>query len=165
VRLFVIREFPRGGFDIFLLDKAMIPYIRDSSKNINANLLSFWLGIPHSVITYERQERRHGKSRWTFAKKLTLFTDSILGFSALPMRVTCAIGVLVSLISVAYGSLIVVDALLGNRPVPGFATLAAMISLLLGLIIIMMGMIGEYIWRIFNEVSKLPEVVVDQIYE
>lgn len=165
VRLFVIKDYPRGGFDIILLDKALVPYIRDSSKNINTSLLSYWLGFKPLVLEYERPERVHGKSRWTFAKKLTYFIDSILGFSVVPIRIISLIGVIVSLVSFAYGTYILLFALIGVRDVPGFPTLVALISFLLGLIIVMLGIIGEYIWRIFDEVTKRPEVVIDEVYQ
>jgi glycosyltransferase involved in cell wall biosynthesis len=165
VRLFVLKDYPRGGFDLILVDKKLIPYIRDSSKNINTELLSYWLGIPPVMIPYERQERVHGKSRWTFAKKLTYFIDSILGFSVLPIRIISLIGVIVSIASFIYGGYIFIDALLGVRDVPGFPTLVALTSFLLGLIIVMLGIIGEYIWRIFDEVTRRPEVVIDEVYD
>ncbi len=165
VRLFVIKDYPRGGFDLILVDKTLTPYIRDSSKNINTELLSYWLGIPPVVLPYERQERLHGQSRWTFAKKLTYFIDSILGFSVLPIRLISFIGIVVSAISFLYGGFIFIDAVFGIRDVPGFPTLVALISFLLGLIIIMLGIIGEYIWRIFDEVTKRPEVVIDEVYQ
>ncbi len=57
-----------------------------------------------------------------------------------------------------------IDTIFGQRDVPGFATLAAMISFLLGMVMIMLGIIGEYVWRIFDEVTKRPEVVVDEVY-
>lgn len=165
VRLFVIRDYPRGGFDIMLLDGTLMPYIRDSSKNVNPALLAHWLGIRPVTLAYERPERLHGKSRWTFAKKLTYFIDSILGFSVLPIRMISLIGILVSLVSFAYGGYILIYAILGVRDVPGFPTLVALISFLLGLIIVMLGIIGEYVWRIFDEVTRRPEVVIDEIYQ
>ena len=164
VRLFVIRDYPRGGFDLLLVDKSLLPYLRDSSKNINTELLSYWLGIPPVVITYERRARQHGKSRWTFAKKLTYFIDSILGFSVVPIRLISLIGILVSLLSVAYGGVMLITALFGNHNVPALPTAVALITFLLGLIIVMLGIIGEYIWRIFDEVTRRPEVVIDEVY-
>jgi len=154
VRLFVIKDYPNG----VLMDKAMLPYLQQSGKNINVNLFSYWLGFKPAVIPYKRQARLHGKSRWTFLKKLKLFLDSILGFSIVPIRLISLVGIIVSLGSFSYGILIVINALLGNVPVMGFA------SFLLGLIIVMLGIIGEYIWRIFDEINKRPESVIDEIY-
>ncbi len=157
-------DYPKGGFDIALMDAAIVPYIRDSSKNINTTLLAYWLGYTPGIVHYERRERQHGKSRWTFTKKLTYFIDSILGFSVLPIRIISAIGFLVSLLSFAYGAYIVISAAFGYTDVAGFPTLVALISFLLGLVIVLLGIIGEYVWRIFDEVTKRPEAVVDEVY-
>jgi len=164
VRLFVLPDYPRTGFDIILMDKTIYPFIRDSSKNINTSLLSYWLGFKPAVIEYERPAREHGQSRWTFAKKLTYFIDSLLGFSIVPIRAISAIGLVVAVLGFGYGSYIFISALVGDTDVPGFATLASLISFLLGLVILMLGIIGEYIWRIFDEVTRRPEVVVDEVY-
>ena len=115
-------------------------------------------------MPYKRRQRIHLKSRWTFSKKLKLFLDFILGFSIVPIRMILFIGLLVSLVSLGYGLSVVIHAIIGRTDVPGFATLAGLISFLLGLVIIMLGVIGEYIWRIFDEINKRPEAVIDKIY-
>jgi len=141
-----------------------LPYMQKSSKNINPPLLAYWLGFQPEVIFYERQKRVHGKSRWTFPKRVKLFLDSLLGLSAVPIRLISLIGVLVSIASFGYGIFIVISALRGKTIVQGFATIVTILSLLLGMVIIMLGVIGEYIWRILDELNKRPEVVIDEIY-
>jgi dolichol-phosphate mannosyltransferase len=164
VRKIISKDYPRGGIDILLMDAALVPHIRDSSKNINTTLLAFWLGYEPANVPYARRKRVHGKSRWTFAKKVTYFIDSILGFSVLPIRLISLIGFIVSLMSFGYGTYIVVSTMLGYREVAGFATLVALISFLLGLVMIILGIIGEYVWRIFDEVTTRPEAVVDEVF-
>jgi dolichol-phosphate mannosyltransferase len=164
VKMFISKDYPERGFDRFLLDASLIHYIRDSSKNINTSLLAYWLGYKPATVFYERGKREHGESRWTMAKKLTYFIDSILGFSVLPIRIISAIGFTISLLSFGYGTYILIDAVFGDRAVPGFATLAVMISFLFGVVMIMLGVIGEYVWRIFDEITKRPEVVVDAVF-
>ena len=164
VKAMISPDYPKGGFDIMAMDASIVPYVRDSSKNINTALLAYWLGFKPGVVYYERREREYGNSRWTFTKKLTYFIDSILGFSVLPIRIISAIGFVVSLLSFAYGAYIVIPAIFGYRDVAGFPSLVALISFLLGLIIIILGIIGEYVWRIFDEVTRRPEVVVDEVY-
>ena len=88
----------------------------------------------------------------------------MLGFSIIPIRTILALGILVSLVSFGYGSVVVINAILGRTEVPGFATIVALISCLLGLMIIMLGVIGEYLWRIFDEINERPESVIDEIY-
>lgn len=164
LRCFVAKNYPRKGFDLALMDKVMLPYIIDSGKNINLPLYEYWLGFKPEFIEYRRRERIHGNSRWSLAKKLKWFLDSILGFSILPIRIISLVGLIVSFLSFGYGALVFLHTLFGHVEVPGFATIVALISFLLGLVIVMLGVIGEYLWRIFDETNKRPEAVIDEIY-
>jgi dolichol-phosphate mannosyltransferase len=164
LRLFVVKDYPEGGFDLALMDRALLPYLQDSSKNINTPLFAYWLGFKPEIIQYERRGRKYGKSRWTFGKRFKFFLDSILGFSIVPIRMISLVGLIVSLFSFAYGLLIIINALRGHTDVRGFATTVALMSFLLGLVIVMLGVIGEYLWRIFDESNKRPESVIDEIY-
>jgi dolichol-phosphate mannosyltransferase len=163
LRVAVAEDYPSGGFDLALMDKQMLPYLQKSGKNINISLFAYWLGFTPEIIYYQRQERKFGKSRWTFSKKFTYLLDSILGFSVMPIRMVSIIGVIVAILSFIYGVAVVGNALLYHTTVPGFPTLAALVSFLMGIIIIMLGVIGEYLWRIFDEVNKRPEFVIDEI--
>lgn len=165
LRKFVVPSYPQLGFDLALMDKEFLPYLRQSGKHVNFPLFPFWLGFAPEKIQYKRLARKHGKSRWTFGKKWKLLIDSIFSFSFAPIRIISAMGLLVSIASFGYGVLVVVSALIGQIAVPGFATLAALISFLLGLIIVMLGVISEYIWRIFDEVNGHPYAVIDEIVE
>lgn len=164
LRWAVVPDYPAGGFDLALMDSLLLPHLQQSGKNINISLFAYWLGFKPEKIYYQRRERQFGKSRWTFSKKITYLIDSILGFSVVPIRMVSITGGLVALLSFVYGIAVVGSALRHHIPVPGFATLAAIISFLLGLVIIMLGVIGEYLWRIFDEVNKRPEFVIDEIY-
>ncbi len=163
LRTFVISTYPEKGFDLALMDKLFLPYLRESGKHINFPLFPYWLGIKPQVIQYKRQAREHGKSRWTFGKKMKLLIDSIFSFSFAPVRIISIIGAIVSFCSFSYGILVVISALLGRVAVPGFATVVCLISFLLGLIIVTLGIISEYVWRIFDEVNKHPYSVVEEV--
>lgn len=165
LRLLVLPGYPEGGFDIALMDKAMLQPMRDSSKNAFTPLLAYWLGHQPGVVRYHRPRREHGKSRWTFRKKFKTFFDVMLGFSATPIRMISAIGAIVAGASFVYGLSIVVNAAMGRIPVIGYATLVSLITFLLGLIILMLGIIGEYLWRIFDEVNLRPETVIEEVIE
>jgi dolichol-phosphate mannosyltransferase len=163
LRLLVVKGYPTGGYDLALMDRQLLPYLQQTSKSVNLALFAYWLGYRPSVIPYERRRRLHGKSRWTFSKKLRLFLDSLLGFSIIPIRLISLAGIVVSLISMAYGAYVVLLALLGKIPIRGYAATITLITFLLGLIIIMLGVIGEYLWRIYDEVNRRPEVVIEEI--
>ncbi|MEQ1690960.1 MAG: glycosyltransferase family 2 protein [Gemmatimonas sp.] len=163
LRLFVARDYPATGYDLALMDRVMLTHLQTSAKNINTPLFAYWLGFKPTVLTYERRERRHGKGRWTFVKSFKFMLDSLLGFSIVPIRLISFVGLIVSLLSFTYGAVVIVSVMRGGSIVRGWASTAALVSFLLGLIIIMLGVIGEYIWRIFDEVSKRPEAVIEEI--
>lgn len=163
LRLLVLPDYPDGGFDIALMDRAMLEPMRNCSKNAFIPLLAYWLGYKPDIVGYHRPRREHGRSGWTFTKKMKAFLDVMLGFSVTPIRLISAIGVLVASGSFAYGLAVIINALYGNIPVSGFAALASLITFLLGMIILMLGIIGEYLWRIFDEVNRRPESVIDEV--
>lgn len=164
LRVLVIRDYPEGGYDMALMDKAFLPYLLNSAKSVFTPLLAYWLGYKPDVIHYHRAAREHGKSGWTFAKKFTTFLDVMLGFSITPIRAISGVGAVVALCSFLYGGAVVTSALFHRIPVEGFATVVALITFLLGLIIVMLGIIGEYLWRIFDETNKRPETVIEEVW-
>ncbi|MDA0977026.1 MAG: glycosyltransferase family 2 protein [Proteobacteria bacterium] len=163
IRFFVIPDYPQGGFDAMLMDKVMLSYIQESSKNLYMPLLAYWLGFEPTIIPYHRRQREKGTSRWTFKKKFDAFLDVILGFSITPIRMVSGVGLIVACVSFLYGGFIFVNGLLGRTEVAGFASIVTLITFLLGLIIVMLGVIGEYLSRIFREIDKRPETVIDEI--
>ena len=164
LRALVIRNYPEGGYDMALMDKAFLPYLLNSSKSVFTPLLAYWLGYKPNVIQYRRPAREFGKSGWTFSKKISSFLDVMLGFSITPIRAISGVGAIVALCSFLYGGAVVVSAIFHQIPVEGFATVVALITFLLGLIIMMLGIIGEYLWRIFDETNKRPETVIEEIW-
>lgn len=161
VRSFVIKDYPEGGYDLALMDKDMLPYMINSGKNINTALFAYSLGYKPTIIEYKRQKREYGKSRWTFAKKFNYFIDSILGYSIIPIHIISWIGIALAILSFGYGLYVIFEVLIQGTDVPGFASLFTLTAFLSGLILIMLGIIGQYIWRIFDEMIGLPETVVE----
>jgi dolichol-phosphate mannosyltransferase len=163
LRALVVRDYPDSGYDLALLDRALLPHMQLSAKNINPNVFAFWLGFEPDRISYCRRRRLHGKSRWTFTKKIKFFLDTMVGFSIVPLRLITLVGFIVSVLSGCYGLFVFINALLGRYHVEGFATLVIFITFLQGLLICMLGVVGEYIWRIFDETNRRPESVIDEI--
>ncbi len=163
LRLLVLPSYPDRGFDIALMDRDMLEPMLNCSKNAFTPLLAYWLGYEPEIVSYHRPRREHGRSGWTFTKKIKSFLDVMLGFSVTPIRLISAVGVVVAGASFVYGISVVIAALTGNIPVPGYATLVSLVTFLLGLIILMLGIIGEYLWRIFDEVNRRPDTVIDEV--
>ena len=160
VRLTVRRDYPSGGVGLVLMDKVMLGSMLNSAKNINPNVYAFWLGFSPKVLEYNRAKREFGRSRWTFQKKLQYTIDTLTGFSVVPIRFITVLGLFTSICSFAYAVHIVVASLLGEIEVSGFATIVAINAFLGGCTLVMLGIIGEYLWRIFDQVSGRPEAVI-----
>src|SRR5512141_14943 len=71
VRWLAVPNYPAGGYDLALMDKQLLPLMRDSAKNINTPLFAYWLGFKPEIIEYARRQRQHGRSRWSFRRRLT----------------------------------------------------------------------------------------------
>jgi polyisoprenyl-phosphate glycosyltransferase len=164
VRLLVAPSYPLGGFDVALMDRALLPHFVESGKNAYTPLLAYWLGFQPTFLYYHRRERVHGNSRWTWGKRLKAAIDALLGFSVVPIRVISFVGLMVALTSFMYGLWMFANALLGRMEVRGFATMVTLLAFLQGLGLFMLGTLGEYLWRVFDEVNKRPETVIDEVY-
>jgi dolichol-phosphate mannosyltransferase len=165
VKALVIKDYPRGGFDMMLLDKTLLPYMIRSGSNLNPNMYAYWLGVPHASLSYIREKRRHGKSRWTFTKKFNFFLDTITGFSVSPIRLASLFGLTVACVSLLYGGWILINAFFGEKfALPGFATLAILISFFSGLILFILAVMGEYLRRIFDIAINKPKSIVEETF-
>lgn len=164
VRLAITADYPHSGIGLMLMDKAMLPFMTNSPQQINLNMYAHWLGFRPKVLTYHRMKREKGRSRWTFARKFVYFIDTFTGFSPVPIRAMSALGLTIAFISVIYALTVFFTALGGSVAVTGFATLAILISFLGGCTLFMLGVMGEYIWRIFIQVSGRPEAIVAEAH-
>lgn len=163
LNIFVLENYPKKGYDLALMDKVFLKYLINSSKTLYTPVLAYWLGFKPTLIPYHREQRIHGKSRWTFAKKFKAFINIIFGFSTKPIRIISFIGLTVSFFAFLYGVFIIFNAIVGNINVPGYATIITLISFLFGLVLLMLSAIAEYIWHISDELNKRPEYVIEKI--
>ncbi|HEU5079616.1 MAG TPA: glycosyltransferase family 2 protein [Opitutaceae bacterium] len=165
LRRYALPGYPEGGFDFCLIDRQLINEINAmGEKNTHIMSLIYWLGFAPAIIPYTRRARRKGRSRWTMRKKLKLFVDSFVAFSYVPVRFVSMIGILTSLLALGYAVFQIVAKFLFGTPVPGFSTIVVLIALTAGVQMIMLGVLGEYIWRILDESRKRPAYVIDRIY-
>lgn len=161
-----VPKMPTGGFDYVMLKRrAMDTINKFGSKTRFYPSDILWCGYQVSMIPYERKKREGGKSQYTFWKKFKVFLDAILDTSYLPIRVISFAGALLSLLGFLY-TLMVVFAWLNNKtPFSGYAPIIISVLVVGGLNILMLGVIGEYIWRIYEEVRKKPSYVINEIIE
>ena len=165
IRKLIIPNYPKYGYDMALLDRSILYYLTNSSKTMFYSIHLYWLGFRPDIIFYKRVKRTEGKSRWTLYKNFNTALDVLLGSSPKFAQSLSLFGILISFCSLFYGLLIIASALMGKIPVPGYATIIVILSFFFGLIIFYLSIIQEYLWRIFEEVNKRSEVVVEKIYD
>jgi dolichol-phosphate mannosyltransferase len=164
VRRWAFRDYPAGGFDMCVIDRQLVDQINAiQEKNTNIMSLIFWLGYRPVLIPYVRRSRTRGRSRWTFAKKLKLFIDSLVAFTYVPIRLLTAVGFITALGAISYAVAMVVIRIFYGIPVPGFATIVALIALTSGIQMMMLGVLGEYLWRVLDETRKRPAYVIESV--
>jgi glycosyltransferase involved in cell wall biosynthesis len=165
MRGFAIPDYPAGGFDFFVVDRQIAAELtRMGEKNTNVMSLIFWLGFQPLLIPYTRQRRQEGRSRWTLAKKLKLFVDTFVAFSFVPIRLFSAAGFLVAVASFLYGAYVLLYWWFFGIAVKGFAPTMVAITFASGLQMAMLGVLGEYLWRVLDEVRRRPQFVIDEIF-
>jgi len=116
-------------------------------------------------IPYERQKRTIGKSRWTFSKKVKLLIDGILSYSYFPMRVMTVLGSIIASSGFIYAFWILIRALMGYKPAVGWAPMMIITLILSGFQMLMLGIFGEYMWRILDQVRNRKHYIVDKIFD
>ena len=154
---------PNGGFDIVLLDQKVKDFILDSKESNpfwQGQIL--WSGYSVKFIPYNRQKREIGKSKWTFTKKMKYLLDGILNYSYTPLRFFSIVGIISFMLGIIYSIVIIISYFIGNSPFKGWAPIMIVILLFSGLQLMMTGLIGEYLWRAFEQTKNRPKYIINE---
>lgn len=155
-----VKILPNVG-DFRLLDRKCIDVLKQLRESERYTKGMFcWIGFRKKEIRFKQGDRLAGKSSWNFRSLLELAIEGITSFTTAPLRISTILGFLVSLIAFIYMCYIIAKTLVWGEPVPGFPTLMIAILFLGGVQLIAIGIIGEYIGRIFNETKNRPVYVV-----
>jgi len=153
---------PEKGADVLLVDRAVVQAFKESpEKHTSVHSLIAWLGFPQTMIEYVKEARHAGQSKWTLRKKVKLLVDSFLSFSYVPMRLMSVVGGCVAALGFLYAIVVVLNWLFIGRAVGGWSSLMVVVLLLGGVQMLMLGVLGEYLWRTFDECRKRPRYVVE----
>jgi polyisoprenyl-phosphate glycosyltransferase len=153
---------PPTGTDMFLIDRVVMEALKNTpEKNTSVVMLITWFGFSQGAITYDKAERWAGISKWTFSKRLKIFFDALISFSYAPLRFMSLIGVLCSAAGFFYAIEVLLNAL-GGHPVQGWSSLMIVVLFMGGFQMVMMGMLGEYLWRTYDESRRRPRYVLEQ---
>jgi len=160
-RTLVQREVPRGGVDVFGCTRRFRDQILTLGES-NSTLvgLIFWLGFRRAEIRYIRRPRQHGRSAWSFRRKFRYLLDSCFAFSDLPMRLLSLVGLTGMTLSVIFGVVVLVGRATGRIEVPGYTATVLTVMFFGGLNSLGIGILGEYLWRTFENTKGRPGYVV-----
>ncbi len=139
---------PAGGFDCFLVGRPAIEFLT-GSREVHTSLpgLILWGGFPVTLVPYERVSRGEGRSRWTFAKKVKFFLDSVISFSYAPLRWMSMLGAIFAMAAFVYAALLIVLKIFRNQPIQGWTSLMVALAFFSGVQLLSLGVLGEYLWR------------------
>lgn len=166
MRRIAIKTMPDGGFDCFLIDRKVIKVLEmmdEKNSTIMGQIL--WAGFKTDMIYYTRLKREKGKSRWTLSKKIKLFVDSILAFSYFPIRFISTIGIVTFFGTIIWLLYILYAKFFIGIEVEGWTTLMITSLFFYGLILLTLGIIGEYLWRTFDAARQRPSFIIEELIE
>ena len=158
-------DIPNNVGDFRLMSKRVVEALKQLPENQRfMKGLFAWVGFKTTVIEYTREKREAGQSSFNGWKLWNFALDGITSFSTLPLRIWLYIGALVSFLSFLYGSFIILKTLIFGVDLPGYASLAVIMLFLGGIQLIGIGILGEYIGRIYSESKRRPSYIIEGEY-
>ncbi len=156
-----IKQMPASGADFFLIDRAVIKALRRFSEaHVSLFILISWLGFKQISLPVIKDARQQGRSGWTLEKKLKLLIDSVTSFTYLPIRFMSYVGFVVAMIGFGYAVVVIANAVAG-QPTEGWSSLMIVTLTVGGLQMLMMGVLGEYLWRTLDETKRRPRYLIE----
>jgi len=167
IKKFVSKKMPKAGFDCCLLDRRVIEALKLlDERNSAITLQILWTGFKTSTVSYTRLARQKGTSKWTLSKKLKLVIDSFVSFSPVPIRFVEIVGAIFALVAFVWGFLLVILNLTGAvDEIEGWTSLMVILLFSSGMIMLTLGILGEYIWRILDVAQNRPVFFIDEEFE
>ena len=148
--------------DFYLLDRKAVDAINAcSERNTSLFGLIIWIGFKQVGVTYDRRERMNGKSKWSFRSRIRLAQDWIMAFSGVPLKLMTYLGMSAAAIGFLYALFILFAAIKGYTT-PGWAESVLLMLVGGGVLLIMLGIIGEYLWRTLDETRKRPLFFIEK---
>ncbi len=155
---------PRDAGDFRLMDRQVVKALLSlPERNRFMKGMYAWVGYKSVGIPYTPLPRSHGESAYSKLKLIQLAWTGVTSFSVMPLRLASAVGGILSLISFIYGLYVVIDRLFFNESVPGWPTMVASMMFFAGVQLLFIGILGEYLARIYDEVKGRPSYIVAEV--
>jgi polyisoprenyl-phosphate glycosyltransferase len=159
--IFRLSWIPETGSDFMLIDRRVVRAVRKiNQKNSSVFMLITWLGFRQKSVLYDKHERKHGSSNWTMGQKFKLALDTLLSFSYLPIRLMSLLGIAFALSGLVY-ALFIISVVANGSPVQGWASLMIAILFVGGMNMFLLGILGEYLWRTYEEAKNQPNYFIE----
>jgi glycosyltransferase involved in cell wall biosynthesis len=158
-------DVPSGAGDFRLVDRRALDAVR-AMRESNRYLRGMfsWVGFRQSGVPYASPPRPAGRSKYTRVRMMRLAADAVIGFSNRPLRLGLNVGFVVSIASIVFGLSAVISKLVGVFVVPGWTSIMVLVGIVGGIQLIVLGVIGEYVSHIFDEVKRRPLYVVSRAH-
>jgi glycosyltransferase involved in cell wall biosynthesis len=158
-------KIPANTGDFRLMDRKVVEALKQLPERTRfMKGLFSWVGFRQTAIVFDREPRCQGTSKWNYWKLWNFALDGILSFSFIPLQIWSYLGLLVSTISLLYALYLVIRTLLFGVDVPGYASLMVAVLFLGGVQLISLGVIGEYLARVYEETKGRPLYLVRDVY-
>jgi len=156
-------DMPKEAGDFRLLSRRAADAVRQlREQHRMMKGLFAWIGYPSKAVPYDRAPRHAGETKWNWWSLWNLAIEGITGFTVMPLKIATYLGLAVALLAAAYATKVVVKTLLWGDPVAGYPSLMTVILFLGGVQLITLGVIGEYLARVFNETKGRPLYLVER---
>lgn len=163
VRKTALPSMPQGGFDVYLIDRKVIDVLMAlDEKNSALTGQILWSGFKTDTVSYTRLAREIGGSKWTLKKKIRLVFDTLFSFSTLPIKAVSIIGILSFGGSLVWAIAVFVSKIMGLIDVSGWTTLFIFNLFSFGVIMLTLGILGEYLWRTFDASRRRPPYIIEE---
>lgn len=154
---------PRNTGDFRLMNRRAIEALKKLREHHRfMKGLFAWIGYKQAALQYNREPRAAGTTKWNYWKLSNFAMEGITSFSIVPLRIATLVGFLISLLAFGYGTFILLKTLFFGRDLPGYASLMVMITFLSGIQLLTIGILGEYIGRIFGETKNRPLYFIEE---
>lgn len=162
VRKAALPNMPKGGFDVYLLDRKVIDVLMaldERNSALTGQIL--WSGFKTDKVYYTRLAREIGTSKWTLKKKIRLVTDTLFSFSTLPIKAVTLVGTFSFIGALIWAVVVLIFKLAGMIEVSGWTTLFIFNLFSFGVIMLTLGILGEYLWRTFDASRNRPPYIIE----
>ena len=166
IKKYCFPNMPRGGFDYILISsRVKNEILQDLEADFFLQGKILWTGYDIKFIPYTRRKREKGVSQWTFSKKLKWFIDAVMSYSFFPIRFISSLGVIVALLGFVYALIVFFQRISTEDYIYGWSPIVILMLILSGFQLLMLGVIGEYIWRTLSQTRNRHQYVIDKVIE